>query len=73
MIGRQKVVGWVLIIVSTTYIVYFLRARLFMPGPIIEKKEWLQLLGALACVMIGTINVRLAAMREQRRRAGSPD
>jgi hypothetical protein len=72
LISRQKIVGWVLIVVSTMYIVYFLRARLFMPGPLIEKKEWLQFFGSLACVMIGTINVRLAAMRAQGRKLDSP-
>jgi hypothetical protein len=39
-ISRQKIVGWVLIIVSVAYIAYFLRVRLFAPGPMIEKKEW---------------------------------
>ena len=69
---RQKIVGWVLVIVSVAYIAYFLRVRLFAPGPIIEKKEWVQFIGTIVILMLGTINVRLAAMRE-RRRKGSPN
>ena len=72
MISRQKIVGWVLIVVSVAYIAYFLRVRLFTPGPILEKKEWVQLISSIVILMLGTINVRMAAMRE-RRRKGSPD
>jgi ammonia channel protein AmtB len=72
MISRQKLVGWILIVVSVAYIVYFLRVRLFTPGPILEKKEWVQFFGSIVVFMLGTINVRLAAMR-QRRREGLPD
>ena len=68
MISRQKIVGWVLIIVSVAYIAYFLRVRLFAPGPMIEKKEWVQFIGSLVTLMLGTINVRMAAMRLQRRK-----
>jgi hypothetical protein len=71
-ISRQKLVGWILIIVSVAYIAYFLRVRLFSPGPILEKKEWVQFIGSIVVLMLGTINVRLAAMRE-RRRKGLPD
>ena len=69
MISRQKIVGWVLVIVSIAYIAYFLRVRLFAPGPMIEKKEWVQFIGTFVILMLGTINVRLAAMRERRRKA----
>jgi hypothetical protein len=69
-ISRQKIVGWALVIVSVAYIAYFLRVRLFAPGPVIEKKEWVQFIGTIVILMLGTINVRLAAMRE-RRRTGS--
>ena len=72
MISRQKVVGWILIVVSVAYIAYFLRVRLFVPGPIVEKKEWVQFIGSFVILMLGTINVRMAAMRE-RRRKGLPD
>ena len=71
-ISRQKLVGWILIIVSLAYIAYFLRVRLFTPGPILEKKEWVQFVGSIVTLMLGTINVRLAAMRE-RKRKGLPN
>ena len=66
-ISRQKIVGWALVIVSIAYIAYFLRVRLFAPGPVIEKKEWVQFIGSIVILMLGTMNVRLAAMRAQRR------
>ncbi len=47
------------------YIAYFLRVRLFTPGPILEKKEWVQFIGSIVILMLGTINVRMAAMRER--------
>ena len=72
MISRQKVVGWILIVVSAAYIAYFLRVRLLDVGPVLEKKEWVQFIGSFVCLILGTINVRMAALREQRRR-GSPD
>jgi hypothetical protein len=71
-ISRQKIVGWILIVVSAAYIAYFLRVRLFTSGPILEKKEWVQLIGSIVILMLGTINVRMAAMR-QRRRERAPD
>ena len=72
MISRQKVVGWILIIVSIAYIAWFLRVRLLDVGPVVEKKEWVQFIGSLVILVLGTINVRMAAMRE-RRRKGSPN
>ena len=68
MISRQKAVGWTLIVVSSAFIVYFLRERLLSPGPALEKKEWVQFIGTIVILMLGTINVRLAAMRERRRK-----
>ena len=67
MISRQKLVGWVLTVVSVAYIVYFLRLRLFEPGSAVEKKEWVQVIGSVVVFMLGTINVRMAAMRARRR------
>ena len=67
-ISRQKIVGWILIVVSVAYIAYFLRVRLFASGPVLEKKEWVQFIGSLVILMLGTINVRLTAMRERRRK-----
>jgi uncharacterized membrane protein YjjB (DUF3815 family) len=66
-ISRQKIVGWVLIVFSAGYIAYFLRTRLFEPGPMLANKEWAQFVGSFVVLMLGTINVRLAAMRERRR------
>ena len=66
MIGRQKIVGWALIAVSAAYIVWFLRMRLFEPGPVISNKEWFQFVTSMIVLMIGTANIRLAAMRERR-------
>ena len=70
-ISRQQVIGWILIVVSVAYIAYFLRVRLFTAGPIVEQKEWVQFIGSFVILMLGTINVRMAAMR-LRRRKGSP-
>jgi hypothetical protein len=71
-ISRQQVIGWILIVVSVAYIAYFLRVRLFDAGPIIEKKEWVQFIGSFITLMLGTINVRMAAMRA-RQRKGVPN
>jgi Na+/melibiose symporter-like transporter len=67
-ISRQKLVGWILVVVSAAYVIYFIKVRLFTAGLPIEKKEWLQFAGMGVCLILGTINVRLAAMREQRRK-----
>ena len=72
MISRQKIIGWMLVVVSVAYIAYFLKVRLFEPGPVLEKKEWVQFIGSFVTLMLGTINVRMAAMRE-RRRKGLPN
>jgi hypothetical protein len=69
-IDRQKIVGWVLIAFGVAYIAYFLKVRLLVPGPVLEKKEWINFIGAFVGVFLGTINVRMAAMRERRRRLG---
>ena len=68
MISRQKLIGWVLVIVSAGYILYFLKVRLFTVGPIVEKKEWVQLVVSFVLLMLGTINVRMAAMRARQRK-----
>jgi chromate transport protein ChrA len=65
---RQKLVGWVLIVVSSAYLVYFLRLRLFEAGPPIIAKEWFQFITSAVVLMIGTANVRLAAMRSRQER-----
>jgi hypothetical protein len=71
--SRQKLIGWVLIIVSAAYILYFLKVRLLEPGPSLEKKEWVQFISSVLVFMLGTMNVRMAAMRRrQRQRNGLP-
>jgi hypothetical protein len=64
-LGRQKRVGWLLVAVSAGYIVYFLKARLFAPGGPIANKEWLWFVLSFAGIMLGTINIRMAEMRER--------
>jgi uncharacterized membrane protein len=69
-ISRQKVVGWILIVLSAAFILHFIRMRLFVPGPAVEKAEWVRIIGSVFLLMIGTMNVRMAALR-QRKREGS--
>jgi hypothetical protein len=71
MISRQQIVGWILIVVSVAYIAWFLKVRLFEVGPVVEKKEWVQFIGSFVILMLGTINVRMAAMRERRRKGST--
>ena len=71
MIDRQRIVGWVLIVLSVGYLAYFWRVRLMTSGAPITGKEWFNLITCAALAMIGTINVRLAAMRDRRRRGSS--
>ena len=66
-VSRQRTVGWILIIASVAYIVYFLKVRLLVEGPIIEKKEWVQFIGSFVILFLGTLNVRMAALRLQKR------
>jgi hypothetical protein len=70
-ISRQKLVGWILIVISVAYIAYFLRARALGSGPVLERKEWVYFILSFGGIMLGTINVRMAAMREQRQRKRS--
>jgi hypothetical protein len=63
--SRQKRVGWTIIIASLCYIAYFLKTRLFAPGAPIEPKEWVYFILMLGGIMLGTINVRMAEMRER--------
>jgi hypothetical protein len=70
-ITRQKIIGWVLVVVAGAYLLYFVKVRLFTAGLPIEKKEWLQFAGMLVCLMLGTINVRLAAARERKQKSKS--
>ncbi len=72
MIDRQKLVGWILVAVSAVFILYFLRVRLLDVGPAIGRKDWVEFIGSILILVLGTINVRMAAMRG-RRRKGLPN
>jgi hypothetical protein len=65
---RQKRTGWTLVAVSAVYLVWFFKVRLLEPGLPIEKKEWVYFVGMSICLMLGTANIRLAAIREEKRR-----
>jgi hypothetical protein len=65
-IGRQKIVGWILIIVSAAYLAYFWRIKVMTPGPLLTGRDWFSLITSIACLIIGIANVRLAAMRDRR-------
>ena len=73
MILRQRIIGWVLIATSAFYLVYFLKVRVLTPGPLLEKKDWVQLVVSVITLMIGVANVRLAAMREERQKSRLSD
>jgi hypothetical protein len=64
-LGRQKRTGWLIIAVSMFYIAYFLKARLFAPGVPIQTKEWVWFGLSFAGIMLGTVNIRMAEMRER--------
>jgi uncharacterized membrane protein len=68
MFSRQKIVGWVLVIVSVAYLLYFWRIRVMSPGPLLSGRDWFNLITAIAVLIIGIANVRLAAQRERNRR-----
>jgi hypothetical protein len=72
-INRQKIIGWVLVFVAGGYLAFFLKTRLLTAGLPIEKKEWVQFVGMVVCLVLGTINVRLAALRATRRKPGQSD
>ena len=63
---RQKRTGWLLIVISAGYLVWFLKVRLLSAGLPIERKEWIYFAAMIVILMLGTANLRLAALREQR-------
>jgi len=65
---RQARTGWLLIIISALYLVWFIKVRLFADGLPIEKREWVYFVGMSICLMLGTANVRMAALRAEKRR-----
>jgi len=62
---RQKRTGWTLVIVALGYLVYFFKVRLFAAGIEITNKEWLYVGLMVVLIMIGTINIRMADMKER--------
>jgi hypothetical protein len=66
---RQKRIGWLLIICAGAYLIYFLKTRLLTAGPFIERKEWFYAVSCVILLVLGTINVRMAAQRERARKA----
>ena len=64
---RQKRTGWLLVAVATVYLVHFIKTRLFAAGLPIDKREWIYFGGMLLILMLGTANIRMAAMRERRK------
>jgi len=66
--NRQKITGWILVVVSSVYLAYFFRIKVMTPGPLLTGRDWFNLITAVAVLVIGIINVRLAAQREQNRR-----
>ena len=66
---RQKRTGWLLIVVSAFYLVWFFKVRLLAEGLPIEKREWIYFVGMSICLMLGTANVRMAALREERKKS----
>ena len=65
---RQARTGWLLIIISALYLVWFFKVRLLAEGLPIEKKEWIYFVGMSVCLMLGTANVRMAALRAEKRK-----
>jgi len=65
-ISRQKITGWILVAASTAFLLYFFKLRLFTPPPI-ETREWLQFVGMVLILVIGTANIR-ASLREQKKK-----
>jgi len=67
--SRQRRVGWLILTMSVVYILYFLKARLFAGGDPIVTKEWVYFVLSFVGIVIGTINVRMADMRERNQQA----
>ena len=63
--NRQRVTGWVLVVVSSVYLAYFFRIKVMTPGPLLTRNDWFNLITAVAVLIIGITNVRIAARRDQ--------
>jgi hypothetical protein len=66
--NRQKITGWIMVAVSSVYLSYFFRIKVMGTGPLLTRQDWFNVITAVVVLIIGIINVRLAAMREQNRR-----
>jgi hypothetical protein len=73
MIDRQKLIGWILLLWSGGYIVYLLKARILVSGPPIERREWIYFFMSLGGLVLGSINVRMAAARARGQKFYKPD
>jgi hypothetical protein len=62
---RQRRIGWLIIVISVGYALFFLKTRLFAEGPEITRKEWVYFVLTFVGIMLGTINVRMSEMRER--------
>ena len=63
--SRQRRTGWLILTISVVYILYFLKARLFAGGVPVTTKEWVYFALSFIGIVIGTINIRMADMRER--------
>ena len=64
-LNRQKRIGWLIIIISVGYLLIFFKTRLIAAGAEISRKEWIYFALTFVGIAIGTINVRMAEMRER--------
>ena len=69
-IDRQKLIGWGIVLFAGGSLLYLFKMRLLTAGPPLERKEWMQGIGMFLLLMVGSVNIRMAAMRdEQKKRA----
>jgi hypothetical protein len=66
--NRQKITGWILVVVSAAYLVYFWRIKVMTPGPLLTGRDWFNLITTIAVLIVGIANIRLAARRERNQR-----
>jgi len=62
---RQKRTGWVLVAVGVGFLLYFFKTRLFAAGTEITNREWFLVIADIVLIMLGTINIRMAEMKER--------
>ena len=62
---RQKRTGWILVAVGLGYLLYFFKARLFAAGTEIAGREWFYVIANTVLIVLGTINIRMAEMKER--------